>query len=168
MHSVRTNSRVTPDARNREDLPGMSPSLKPAPPAMLTEFIDRLLLVWHGEGSPSMPAWEQVLDVLSAHRERQIRVFVVTEGGGPSAQQQLRLTHVLGARSLALPVAVISESPRIRFVASTLALFTKRIRTFPPTDLEAAFSFLELNENEKRAAARFVERQRDSGRLGIS
>lgn len=140
----------------------MSPSLKLASQAMLTEFVDRLLLVWHGEGSPDEQAWEHVLELLDAHRDRQIRVFVLTEGGGPSAQQQLRLTHVLGARSLALPVAVVSESPRIRFVASTLALFTKRIRTFAPNDLAGACAFLELNETEKHAASAFVERQRDS------
>jgi hypothetical protein len=101
-----------------------------------------------------------MIEVLDSRRHSPVRVMVLENGGGPAPSQQLRLTQAIAARSMPLPVAVVSDSTRVRFIASTLALFTKRIRTFRLAEVDQALAFLDLNERELRTAEAFAEGKR--------
>lgn len=160
MQSARFNqtSNHLPKRAPAEPLPAVTPPT--ATEQMAWQLVDRLLLVWHGEGIPAQETWDRLLEVLDSRRHSPVRVMVLENGGGPSATQQLRLTQVIAARSLALPIAVVSDSTRVRFIASTLALFTKRIRTFRLAETDQAIAFLELNERELRTAEAFAAGKR--------
>jgi len=123
---------------------------------MLARTSGRLAMFWHGSGAPSDLEWDRHLGLLGAQAKATLRVLVFTEGGAPSPGQQIRLAKVLGG--LSLPVAVVSDLGGIRFVASALALFLKRLRTFTVDEREAGYAHLELTPSEREAAeAFFVE-----------
>jgi hypothetical protein len=56
--------------------------------------------------------------------------------------QRRILNDVLAGR--AVPVAVVSSSPRIRAVVTALSWFNRRIKAFPPTGLRDAIAYLEI------------------------
>jgi len=143
-------------------------SLGAGMPPMLSHLVGGVLIVWHGQGAPPDDMWETCVKQLDSRRDLPLRVLVLTEGAGPTAAQQLRLTRTIAARSLPLPIAVISDSTRVRFMASTLALFTKRIRTFRGPELTEALAFLELDEIETRAANEFIAHLPDRASMPIN
>lgn len=124
-------------------------------PNMATRSIGRLVAVWHGPDAPREHEWEELLDQLRAQSLQTLRVLVLTEGGAPSTPQKMELTKVLAAHPV--PVAVISDVASIRFVASSLALLMKRIRTFPLSELGQAYAHLALEPTEARAADEFLQ-----------
>lgn len=164
MHSARS-TQTSNDLQERAAAPTVQAAAPTAGDQMAWQLVDRLVLVWHGPGVPAQETWDRLLEVLDSRRHSPVRVMVLEDGGGPSASQQLRLTQVIGARSLPLPVAVVSDSTRVRFIASTLALFTKRIRTFRLAEIDQALAFLDLNERERRTAEAFAAGQRAAAGL---
>jgi hypothetical protein len=119
---------------------------------MTSRLVGRLLVISHEAGIPPDDEWNEALTMLSAHDLEQLRVLVFTEGGGPSPAQQARLAKVLARWSRTLLVAVVSDNTGIRFLASALALFLKRIRTFTRTDVTGAYRYLELSHQECQVA----------------
>lgn len=115
-------------------------------------------MCWHVEGTPTDLEWDDLLVRLRA-ASSETRVLVLTDGGGPSLPQQARLRQVLAERRESLCVAVLSDEVHVRFIASTLALLTRRLRTFSSADLEGAFSHLALNEIEQSAARQLIARR---------
>lgn len=121
---------------------------------MMFHSSGRLFVAWHNRETPHDPEWSAVVAALRAHDHATLRVLVVTEGGTPSRAQQQALTGVLAGK--AIPVAVVSDATAVRFVASALALFMKRIKTFRSNELAQAYAHLGLTEAERRDADAFL------------
>jgi hypothetical protein len=120
------------------------------------ERVGRLLIVSHNQEPPTDQEWDDLLSVFEREHLDRLRLVVFTEGGGPTPAQQSRLASVLAGRPGTLHVAVISDSTAIRFIACTLALFIRRLRTFRRGELDAALAYLQLAPVERRAVLRFL------------
>jgi hypothetical protein len=114
---------------------------------MVTMSCDSVVLLRQGTSNPSDDEWDECMAILSSKNLDIVKVFVMTEGGSPTPRQQRRLAQVLSGK--AIPVAVASESAMVRFVVSSVALITKRIRSFHANDLAGAFAHLQLNPAER-------------------
>ncbi|MET0284937.1 MAG: hypothetical protein ABW352_10715 [Polyangiales bacterium] len=120
------------------------------------ERVGRLLIVSHNEEPPTDQEWDELLEVFAREHLDRLRLVVFTEGGGPTPAQQGRLASALAGRPGTLQVAVISDRTAIRFIACTLALFIRRLRTFRRAELDAALTYLQLAPVERRAVSRFL------------
>lgn len=125
---------------------------------MITRTRGRVVLIWHGAMLPDDREWDQSVRILAAQDPTSVRVLVVTVGGAPSPPQQLRLSRAVGGRPF--PVAVVSDLTGVRFVASTLALFLKRLRTFPVAERRGAYVHLDLTADEVDGAEAFFSEVR--------
>jgi hypothetical protein len=72
--------------------------------------------------------------------------LVVTAGGGPTPAQRGRLSKVIG--QCPVRIAVVTDSVKVYFMVSTLALFMRRICSFGSTQLGDAFAHLDLTSTE--------------------
>jgi hypothetical protein len=117
------------------------------------ELIDDLLLCYHDASAPSDDEWQAAMKAIESHRGSTMRALILTLGGAPTPSQQLRIARMKERKSLT--VAVVSSSIGIRFVASSLALLTRQIRTFAPHELKRAYDFLDLGQAHEQQAERF-------------
>lgn len=86
------------------------------------------------------------------------RTLAVTEGGHPTRSQQLRLVALLnGRRAL---TAVVSSAPAPRFVVSALTFSNPDLKSFSPTEMDAALQYLRLGASERSLATAAIERLR--------
>lgn len=122
---------------------------------MVTRPFGRVIACWHGADSPRDAEWDAMLDVMRASDLRVVRCFVLTSGGAPTSAQRKRVMDVVGIRPML--IAVVSEQVGVRFVASLLAMMTRKIRSFTPAEIDRAYAHLELRPEELRQAQRFVE-----------
>jgi hypothetical protein len=77
-----------------------------------------------------------------------LQLFVMTDGGAPSADQRKRLQAALGG---ALPlVAAVSDNMKVRFVAATIALFHSTHGAFTKAEKSKAFDHLKLEQRERQ------------------
>lgn len=129
-------------------------SSTPIPRAMISRLFGRLLMVWHRDVQPTSEEWEEFLDLLRLSDLQKVRGLVLTEGGAPSPSQQLALAKQVGA--CMIPVAVVSNHVGVRFVASSLALLSKRLRSFTKGELPDAYRHLDLDAEEIHQAQLFV------------
>jgi hypothetical protein len=108
-----------------------------------------LLLLRQNHGVPSDESWNEVLKLMTADGTPmdQLKCLVVTDGGGPSPEQRKRLERTMSGKTL--PTAVVSDSVKVRFIVSTVTLFTAQIKTFRRAELEQAFTFLNVNKKER-------------------
>ena len=130
---------------------------------MATRAHERFVLVWHGAESPSQVEWDDAVQVVARQTSRPLRVMVFTEGGGPSISQQQQLLQAVKGKSPL--VAVLSNHVGVRFVASSLALFMRQIRTFRTEEISLASEHLGLDSTERKAAVTFAEEQRSQAPL---
>ena len=93
---------------------------------------------------------------MRGHRGEALKVLVIPMGGAPTPAQQLKITRLRMHRGLT--IAVISSSVGVRFVASSMALFTRQIRTFVPSEFSNACAFLALTEAQVQSATAFFAR----------
>ena len=98
--------------------------------------------------TPTDVEWNEFLALLDDHRSElaQLRLLVLTAGGGPSPPQRKRLEETL--RGAPMLVAVVSDSIKVRFVASTIALFHRDYRSFRTSELSEAYDHLRLTPLE--------------------
>lgn len=129
-------------------------------PTMQAQAMGRLVVVWHGRSTPTDEEWTAFLALLRMQPVGTLRGLVITDGGAPTPSQQLQIARQMGIRPI--PVAVVSDSTGVRFVAGTLALVTRLIRTFATHELTAAFAHLELTADEVRSALAFITEARQS------
>ncbi len=109
---------------------------------MAFKVIDRLFIVAYGSQNPTDDEWNAYLTDVERHGIDRTMQLIATDGGGPTAVQRRVLNDVLAGR--AVPVAVVSSSPRIRYVVTALSWFNRRIKAFPPTSLRDAIAYLEI------------------------
>ena len=120
---------------------------------MESHRVGRLAIFWHDREAPREDDWNAALTLLSDVDLATLRVLVLTKGGAPTATQRARLGQVVHGP---VPVAVVSDHVGVRFVASTLALFMKRIKTFRTDELPAAYAHLDLSRAEASGADGFL------------
>ena len=119
---------------------------------IVVRTLGNLLLCVHNEKSPTDADWELYLSALRAERANwaRLRILVITGGGGPDAKQRKRLAEALAGE--AVPAAVVSESIKIRFIGSMVALLNPKMSTFSRSELEQAFASLSLSADERQQA----------------
>jgi hypothetical protein len=124
------------------------------PSNMETRRIDWLLLARQNAETPTEAEWDQFLDLLRAARPQfeQVKILVATEGGGPSALQRKRLEKTLAGKRVR--VAVVSDSVKVRFITSMIALFHKDLRSFLKSEFRGACAHLGMTQDEMTVAER--------------
>lgn len=120
---------------------------------LVTRRLGSLLILRQNTQSPSEEEWDECLNLLSTDVE-EVQVLVITDGGGPSPEQRRRLDQAL--KGSPVRVAVVSESVRIRFIVSSVAFLTRRIKSFSETEYTEALAHLELDLDQRRLAQRHV------------
>lgn len=136
------------------------------PKNMVTRRVNDVLILREAKGPPSDAEWDHCLELLvqDPHRIDQVKVLVVTDGGGPTPDQRKRLQQALdGAR---IPIAVVTNSMRVRFIVSSVALLTSRIQSFNMDEMGDAYAHLGLGASTEhrvnKCLAEMVEELRES------
>lgn len=126
------------------------------PVNMVTRRIGALLILRESAGTPSDEEWDECLRLIPTDPEQlaQLRVLVVTDGGGPTPDQRRRLQRALAG--VPVRVAVVSESVRVRFIVSSVALLTSKIQSFSLREFNSALSHLDLPPDDVRAAQQAI------------
>jgi hypothetical protein len=83
---------------------------------------------------------------------------VFTDGGGPNASQREALKRALGGQSL--PVAVVSDSLKMRFISAAVALINKDQKGFNRNEVAQAYSHVGLDVHDARLVERAVDEMR--------
>jgi hypothetical protein len=124
------------------------------PSNMETRRIDWLLLVRQTAENPTEAEWDRFLELLRAARPQfeQLKILVATEGGGPSTLQRERLEKALAGKPVR--VAVVSDSVKVRFITSMIALFHKELRSFLKSEFRRACAHLGMTRDEVTVAER--------------
>lgn len=115
---------------------------------------DSLVVLRENRLTPRDEDWDAFLAFLTQNRENfpSLKILVHTDGGGPSSDQRKRLAVALGGRPVR--VAVVTESVKVRFIVSSIALLNREICTFYPAELEEAYVHLGMSSTERRLSAR--------------
>jgi hypothetical protein len=126
------------------------------PKNMVTRSMGAMLILRESDEPPSDEEWDECLRLLAPYRSdfSRVKVLVVTDGGGPTPVQRKRLSSVLDGN--VVRVAVVSESVKVRFITSSVALFLRRISSFRRHELQDAYTFLSMTPEERLAADRAI------------
>lgn len=128
-------------------------------PADVTYTIkDNLVLLVHSKSAPADDEWRRYVDEFRSrqHALEDLRVLVITDGGGPDAKQRGWLNEVVGGRNM--PTAVVSAASIPRVMVKALSFFNPRIRAFAPHELSEALAYLGIAGSKADWVAREVER----------
>jgi hypothetical protein len=110
------------------------------------------MIIRQNQNAPSDQDWDETLRLMTlnpAEMDR-LKVLVVTDGGGPTPDQRKRLERAMGGK--AVRTAVVSESVKVRFIVSSVALLTAKIQSFRKNEMVQAFTFLGLDTRERQLA----------------
>lgn len=121
---------------------------------MIVRTCGRLFVVWKSEAPPTDLQFNALLQAIKSLDLTTARGLVLTDGGAPNAAQREAFAKLIEGKQL--PIAVVSDDVGVRFVASLLAMVTKRIRSFSTKDLTAAFLYLALTPEETELADELV------------
>lgn len=118
---------------------------------------DSMIVLRENEDTPADEDWDAFLAMLVHDRDRfpKLKILVMTEGGGPSAEQRKRLKVALDGRPVR--VACVTDSVKVRFIASSVALLNRQIRTFSKSELDGAYTHLGMNSAEQKIAAAVLD-----------
>ena len=121
-------------------------------PKMLSERVGRLLVLYQSDEPPRDSEWDACLAQVRSFTGdlNDLRVLVLTRGGGPTPHQRKRLAKTIGRAMIR--VAVVTDSVRVRFISSSVALFMARLRSFGWEDVRQAYFHLDLDARERRLA----------------
>jgi hypothetical protein len=102
------------------------------------------LLICQNGNTPTDDEWKECLEMLTRLKsaERSPGVLVFTDGGGPSAGQREALKRTLGGEPL--PVAVVSDSLKMRFISAAVALINRDQKGFGKQELTQAYAHIGL------------------------
>lgn len=111
-----------------------------------------MIVLRENKSTPRDEDWDAFLHCLASNRDNsaRIKILVMTDGGGPNQEQRKRLEVALGGR--VFRVAVVTESMKVRFIVSSIALLNREIRTFTPREIGEAYRHLDMNAIEQRQA----------------
>jgi hypothetical protein len=111
-----------------------------------------MIVLRENKNTPRDDDWDAFLHVLASNRENfpRHKILVFTDGGGPNREQRKRLEAALGGKLVR--VAVVSESVKVRFIVSSIALLNRDICTFSPREISEAYRHLDMNSIEQRQA----------------
>jgi hypothetical protein len=121
-------------------------------PNQVTRRIGNLLIIRQNQDTPSNQDWDETLRLMTMNPAEmgRLKTLVVTDGGGPNPDQRKRLERAMGG--VAVRTAVVSESVKVRFITSSVALLTAKIQSFRKSEMTKAFDFLDLDPRERRLA----------------
>jgi len=121
-------------------------------PRQVTRKVESLVILRESKHDPSDAEWDETLRVLAENLPDidQIKVLVRSDGGGPTQAQRKRLEATLKGKPIR--VAVVSDSMKVRFICSSVALFTSNLSSFKVSEIREAYSWLQLTEREKKLA----------------
>ena len=119
---------------------------------MVTRSVERLLILRENADPPSDAEWDECLDLLAAYRSdfSKVRVLVLTDGGGPTQAQRRRLNATSAGQPI--HVSVVTDSIKVRFIVSSVALFLREIASFRVSEMSEAFDHLGLDRHEVAVA----------------
>jgi hypothetical protein len=109
----------------------------------------RLVICLHTKADPPTEAWEDMLrrlwSLLSAAPDtRQVRMLVVTGGGGPDAKQRAQLKDVWAERVIKVAVVVPGRgNPLKRGLMTALSWINPAMAFFTPEQFHAALAHLD-------------------------
>ena len=117
---------------------------------LLIRRIGSTLVMVENSETPSDAEWNEFLSLLARNRADlpKWKLLVMTTGGGPNTVQRKRLEETLGGTPMR--VAVVSDNMKVRFIASTIALFHRDHRSFSGSELTEAYGHLGLSMSEQR------------------
>lgn len=124
-------------------------------PTLIARRYADLVILREGAEDPTDDEWDEFLRVLaSGEGVHKMRVLVVTDGGGPSGDQRNRLKRVLGDSNV--KAAIVTDSVKVRFVVSSIAFITSKIKSFAKRDIDSAHDYLELDVRQRRLSDKVV------------
>jgi|SRR5579859_1729660 len=118
---------------------------------MVWKTIGSVLVIREAKDPPSDEEWDGLMAALASLRKRvtELRAVVVTDGGGPTSSQRGRIKSVI--QGAAIRSAVVSDSIKIRFIASAMMLISKNHASFTTKELAGAYDHLKLTPEERLA-----------------
>lgn len=106
------------------------------------KVIDRVFLVAYGTEAPTDEEWAAYLGEIERQGVDHTLTIIITGGSGPTAAQRRHLERVIAGHEV--PVAVLSDSAAVRAMVAVMSWFNRRLRAFPPEQIYAALSHLEI------------------------
>lgn len=118
--------------------------------SLVVRSIESLIVLRENSSTPTDRDWDEFLDILAVNRPNfpRIKILVKTDGGGPSAEQRKRLSVALGGKPVR--VAVVTDSIKVRFIVSSIALLNSEIATFSNKEIVEAYQHLSLSLREQK------------------
>lgn len=105
--------------------------------------------------NPDDPEWEAyVAAYVGMPSDGTSKVLAVTDGGGPTSWQRMRLQDVLRGREQR--AAVVTTSRMARAVVSALSWFNPGVKAFAPARLGDALDYLDVAEPLRTDVARAI------------
>jgi hypothetical protein len=113
------------------------------------EFGDRTLLIaLHTETAPSdeeWGTWIAFIEPFGLRTQQDLHRcpnLVLTDGGAPSTAHRTAANVLISQAETMPPVAVVTASIAVRTLLRGLSIFNPRVRSFAPTELDAALTHL--------------------------
>lgn len=126
--------------------------LSTAKKTLLVRTIDDMIVMRENGDTPTDIDWDDFLRLLVANRRNfdSLKILVVTAGGGPNAAQRKRLEMALDGRGVR--VAIVTDSPKARFIASMVRFLNKHHRGFATAEIRQAYEHLGMSWQEQKLA----------------
>jgi hypothetical protein len=130
--------------------------------SLAVETVGSMILLRENRHTPTNSDWDDFMRLLVENRENfpRLKILVVTDGGGPNADQRKRLEKALAGRPVR--VAVVTDSTKVRFIVSSIALLNREIKTFSMNEMKDAHAHLSLTTAEQIQAAQVLQRLESS------
>ena len=124
---------------------------------MLCRVVGSMIVIRQNKETSSDQDWDHFLDILVEHRKdfANLKILVITDGGGPSMDQRKRLEVALDGKPVR--VAVVSDSMKTRFIVSSIALLNRDMSSFRAHELPQAYDHLSLTMDERRIAKTSIQ-----------
>jgi hypothetical protein len=121
----------------------------------ITRRFQNVVILRQSDKDPTDAEWDECMRLLmTGEGPSNARVLVVTDGGGPSGDQRSRLKMTLDGNNIR--VAVVTDHTRTRFIVSSVAFITSKIRSFSKAEIDRAYEYLGLDVNQRRTADRQI------------
>ena len=114
-----------------------------------------VMVVQQGAEPATDSEWRAFMADLGPKDLSQLRVLILTTGGGPTADQRVELKHFMAGRSVR--TAVVSDSIKMRFIIATIALINREHHGFNNRELSKAYDFLALSPSEPTRTASVIK-----------